>query len=155
MVRHPYPPWNLLERPMHLLGSFSNTWLRWQNINAGVMMQGQALPTLAVEVGENSLAGLHISEQNGTQVMAHKCFHEAKFLSNFFCSNATKGRDDTYSIFNTCIPYIASLYTAMCMYYISFLIRRWYTFSAVQIKKGLTMTFLAKVIFNAFEQNPL
>lgn len=114
------PPWNLLEQPMHLLGSLSNTWLRWQNINAGVMMQGQALPTtLAVEVGENSLAVLHISEQNGTQVMAHKCFHKAKFLPNFFCRNATKGGGDTYSIFTTCIPYIASLYTAMCMYYIS------------------------------------
>ncbi|XP_068110413.1 spectrin beta chain, non-erythrocytic 5 isoform X2 [Hyperolius riggenbachi] len=34
---------------MHLLGSLSSTWLRWQNINAGIMMQGQALPIPSLE----------------------------------------------------------------------------------------------------------
>ncbi|XP_071971772.1 spectrin beta chain, non-erythrocytic 5 isoform X1 [Engystomops pustulosus] len=36
--------------PLHLLGSFSNTWLRWQNINARIMMQGPAPPTFSLEI---------------------------------------------------------------------------------------------------------
>ncbi|KAM3918253.1 spectrin beta chain, non-erythrocytic 5 [Leptodactylus fuscus] len=54
--------------PMHLLGSLSNTWLRWQNINAGIMMQGQALPSLSLEVMSLVLENENLKSQYETMV---------------------------------------------------------------------------------------